>query len=261
MNSGTYQEIKWNSRLFLFYAGLATFMTLGVPYCVRLIFYYTSQWINWPNSQGFYEIMFYSLQLILGLTIYYFVVGKSALTLKLLNPKPTKQEIWVIHYLLIWLCIVVGFYITSHYLNPNFIDYVVSWWQPTKQSFNEDFVSFVVLAGLFEEPFFRGIITQFLLVGTGISFKVMRTKEKASLVIVSGVLFSIAHIYYQVKPFIILPLDWTQLITTFIVGCIWSYFYLKSGKLLGPILAHTGANAIQMLTGYVYLYVLEIQFF
>ncbi len=67
---------------------------------------------------------------------------------------------------------------------------------------------------------------------------------------VSGLLFSLAHIEYQVLPFRIVYIDVIQLSIIFVLGCFWSFMFLKTKSLLGPIIAHMSANFIQIMSGY-----------
>jgi len=68
--------------------------------------------------------------------------------------------------------------------------------------------------------------------------------------ILSGLVFSIAHIVYDITPFRIVRIDYLQLLITFFLGTMWATMLIKTKSLLGPVLAHTLANTIQIMSGY-----------
>ncbi len=45
-----------------------------------------------------------------------------------------------------------------------------------------------------------------------------------------------------------------QLGITFLLGIVWSVMFLKTKSLLGPVIAHTCANTIQIMSGYIAAY-------
>lgn len=232
---------------------LAAIISLFVPMISRVVLYYLQLNVDSFSNVPVLVFIFYLCQLILGLLLLNVVkrvfYKEQTISLRL----SFKSLGWVLKYLSVWSAVVLGFYTFSHFFNPNFLDYVESWWSLDKQSFSDDILTICLQAGAFEEPFFRGVIAQMILWGAGMSYQSMNRKMKFFVVFFNGFLFSIAHVYYNLFPFQMLPLDVTQLVTTLIVGSVITHYYYKNQNLLGPILAHTGGNIIQVMTGYGYI--------
>lgn len=153
----------------------------------------------------------------------------------------------------IWLLPVAMFYVIGLNYIAGFDAYISHYYVADKLAMQKDFIIGCLLAGIGEEPLFRGFIISSLV--PAVFGYVRAEKVRSPLVaIVSGLLFALAHIKYQIMPFRIIYIDGIQLGITFILGIVWAAMFLKTKSLLGPVIAHTCANTIQIMSGYIVAY-------
>jgi len=165
----------------------------------------------------------------------------------LANWKLTVKQ--VTRFVLIWFVLVTTFYSLSLNFVPGFDTYVSTYFVRDTTMVIKDFIAGCLLAGLGEEPLFRGLVV--IMLSSAISAQIRIGKYKLPMVaLVSGLLFMIAHIVYEISPFRVVRIDYLQLLITFTLGTVWATFLIKTKSLVGPILAHTIANIIQIMTGY-----------
>ncbi len=198
-------------------------------------------------------IFFYSLQTGIAIIIGRFVFHIS-LTDMGFNCKNGKLTIKMLGWFIpIWLLLVILFYVIGLNCIAEFDAYVSHYYVIDKLRMQKNLVTKCLLAGFGEEPFFRGFIVSSLV--TIIIRYVGIGKVKIPLVaIISGLLFALAHIEYQIMPFKIIYIDVVQLSVTFILGTFWSIMLIKTKSILGPIIAHTCANIFQVMGGYFVAY-------
>ena len=89
------------------------------------------------------------------------------------------------------------------------------------------FISVVVLAPIFEELIFRGMILQTL-----------SKYNKMFAIIVTSLLFGLLH------------LNITQAIPAFFMGLVLCYMYVQTDSILVTILAHAGNNFLALMSAY-----------
>ena len=149
-----------------------------------------------------------------------------------------------------WAAFVILFYVVFLIASPAFRLYVTQTF-PT-ESLAGDLVGGGLLAGIGEEPLFRALVVHILMVGSGADASVMEQKTKWGISVLTGVIFMSAHIGYTFVPVVsIVFIDPLNLASTLLLGTLWAMMYLKTKGLLGPILAHTGANLIQFSIGHI----------
>lgn len=234
----------------------------GVSFVIPLVSSMLLNHIQRANeslNQPARTLIYYVIQLILGTLVYIWMTGEWNFKIAELSKDLKDKVKWVGVYLSVFLVIVVAFYALSHVFNDDFLSYANSWWMLDRTVFIDTILTTCLQAGIFEEPFFRGIIAVLILRGIGLTYDGMKPSMKVCLVICNGALFSLAHVYYEVFPFRVLPLDYTQLLATFFVGCVMTHYYYKTRNIIGPILAHTGGNIIQVLVGYGYVFIMSQQ--
>lgn len=204
----------------------------------------------------FLETLFYMVQTGLVLLFMNRFMGLSLSEIGF-NTKNSEISLKVVKYfLVIWLLFIVSFYIVSFHFYSGFEAYVKGFFSPRLRSFGLDMLNGVACAGLGEEPLFRALVLLMLSRFSMGEWRIGKLKIP-HIAFFAGFFFMLAHIAYNVYPFEITHLDYLQLGSTFILGVFWSVLYLRTKSLLGPILAHTGANGIQFLCGYlfsVYIY-------
>lgn len=198
-------------------------------------------------------ILFYSMQTGISIIIGCFVLNNS-LTEMGFNLKNVKLTLKMLAWFIpIWLLLDILFYIIGFNCIANFDVYVSHYYIIDKLIIQKDLIIGCLLAGVGEEPLFRWFVVTSLV--TIITRYVGGGKVKIPLVaIMSGLLFALAHIEYQIMPFRIIYIDGIQLGITFILGTIWSIMFIKTKSLLGPIIAHMCANTIQIMSGYFVAY-------
>lgn len=201
----------------------------------------------------FLSIVFYSVQT--GIPIIYgcFIMHRSITEMgfNINNVKLTLRMLgWFIP---IWLLLDILFYVIGLIYITDFDLFISHYFVKDKLTMQKDLIIGCVLAGIGEEPLFRGfIVTSLIMI---IKRYVAVGKVKIPLVaIMSGLLFALAHIEYQIMPFRIIYIDGIQLSITFILGTFWSIMFIKTKSLIGPIIAHMCANVIQIMSGYFVAY-------
>lgn len=240
----------------LMYYFIATCVSVVVPFISSILIHFIQR-ENESISLPVLILIFYLCQLGIGIGILKVMTDPMDFRLSQILTDWRHQLKWVLVYLSIWFAIITIFYTLSHFLNSDFYNYASSWWLLDQKAFINEMLTTCLQAGFFEEIFFRGVVAFLILYGTGLSYDEMKPSMRVCIVCYSGLLFSLAHVYYDVFPFRILPLDYTQLLTTFIVGCIMTHFYFITRNIIGPILAHTGGNIIQVLIGYGYVFMMK----
>lgn len=199
------------------------------------------------------SVVFYSMQtgtaIILGKYIMHTTITEMGFNLN--NGKLTFRMLrW---FAPIWLLPVIMFYAVGLNCIAGFDVFISHYYVADKLTMQKDLIIGCLLAGMGEEPLFRGFVITSLV---PVIFEYVRAeKVRIPLVaIVSGLLFALAHIEYQIMPFKIIYIDGIQLSITFILGIVWSVMFLKTKSLLGPVIAHTCANIIQIMGGYIVAY-------
>lgn len=201
----------------------------------------------------FLTIFFYSIQAGIPIVFGSFIMHNSIKEMGF-NLRNVKLTLRILRWFIpIWLLLDILFYVIGVNCIAGFDTYVLHYFVKDKMAMQKDLIIGCLLAGLGEEPLFRGFIVTSLV--TAITRYVDIGKVKIPLVaIVSGVLFALAHIEYQIMPFRIINIDGIQLSITFILGTLWSVMFIKTKSLLGPIIAHMCANVIQITSGYFIAY-------
>lgn len=155
---------------------------------------------------------------------------------------------FLIFALLILIVILVYDTITYIFFNPLWEELQNSI-IPTASELRLKLIFQSFFPGLGEESLFRGFLISFL-VGK-LQLNLEEKKSKIFLILVSGLLFSIAHIYYDTKPFRITHFEIDQLCLAFFSGILYSFMYLKTKSLLGPILSHNFSNVAMTISSYI----------
>lgn len=160
-------------------------------------------------------------------------------------------------FIVIWSVAVIAFFVIALNLSQGFGSYIKSLCPPDFCYILKDFITGVILAGIGEEPLFRSFVVLTLINYWDDSFKLGKlTVPHVS--IISGFIFMTAHIGYNLYPsFTITHLDPLQLLFTFVLGTVWATIFVKTRSLLCPVLAHSGANAIQYATGYITSFIIK----
>ncbi len=233
-------------------------MAHGIPAIARL----TAELIDYsfipidPVRQTAYMFVTYALQ---------FALTVAAIRVFMAKRLPdagfnlqNKAESWkaLRHFMLAWTGILAGFYAVALVLTPSFLDYLKSFCPPGAWYGVRNVVGGSILAGLGEEPLFRGFVLLFLAKHWHGDIRIGKLRlTHASLI--TGFIFMSAHIGYVFAPrFEIVHLDGLQLVYTFALGVTWSHMFEKTKSLLAPVLSHIWANFIQYALAYVTVYLL-----
>jgi membrane protease YdiL (CAAX protease family) len=198
----------------------------------------------------------YILQIMMALIVIKLFVSKrlSDAGFTLINHK---QSILILkRFMIVWAGIVLVFYTVALILIPAFEDYLKGFCPPDISVGIKNIVGGSMLAGLGEEPLFRGFVVLMLAKQWDGGVRVgKRTISYVSLL--SGLIFMTAHIGYVFVPqFEFVHIDPLQLTYTFILGVFWSSVFEKTKSLLAPVAAHIWANFIQYALGYAAVFLL-----
>ncbi len=106
------------------------------------------------------------------------------------------------------------------------------------------------LSGTCEEPLFRGFVI--LVLAKSWKSKINVAGIDISIAtIIAAILFSYAHIGFDLFPFEITRLSPPQLVYAFILGIVYGEVFDRTKSLLGPILLHNISNVISITYGYL----------
>jgi membrane protease YdiL (CAAX protease family) len=167
----------------------------------------------------------------------------------LLNKDKSKK--FLKNFVISWFFIVLIFYILSINFMPGFKSYVSNFAPADYPPMFKDLMfNILLLAGIGEEPLFRSLIILPLIKDWSGELKI-KNISIPHLSIISGVIFSLGHIGYNVYPFSITYLDSMNILPTFVLGVCWATFFIRTKSLFSPILAHSCANVIQYLAAYI----------
>ncbi len=230
-------------------------VALFLPVIISYILLLPGAYIDGNSLAGgiFLGIVFYSMQTGIAIILGSFIMHTSITEMgfNLNNIKITFRMLrWFIP---IWLLLVIMFYVIGLNCIADFDVFVSHYYVTDKMAMKKDLIIGCLLAGIGEEPLFRGFIITSL-VPIMMEYVCIKKYENPLVAIVSGLLFAFAHIEYQIIPFKIIYIDGIQLSITFILGIFWSIMFLKTRSLLGPIVAHMCANVIQIMSGYIVAY-------
>lgn len=197
-------------------------------------------------------IIFYTVQT--GLSILFVkIILKKSLSEMGFNTHNKTNALKIIKWFLgIWLILVTAFYTVAVMVVPDFSTYIKIYYVKDTSRLVIDIIKGCLLAGIGEEPLFRGVVI--LLLTCVISISKNEKRSILAVALLSGVFFSAAHIAYNVFPFEIVLIDYVQLTITFILGTFWAVLYMRTKSLVWSIIAHSCANTIQILMGYFVAY-------
>ena len=118
----------------------------------------------------------------------------------------------------------------------------------TSLNFVGYFLFQVLLSGTSEEVLFRAmVIFPMLYVGkrAGLSDKT----NTIIAVVVSIIIFMLAHVNFGFNPFRVTNFNFMQQLTVLTFGAFYAYLLIKTRSLVGPVLAHNWLNGVIILFG------------
>jgi len=232
-----------------------TSVALFLPVTINYILFLPSTYIDGNSLAGsaFLSVCFYSIQAAIAIVLGRYIMNHSIEELGF-NLKNDKLMLRMLGWFVpIWLLIVILFYVIGLNHFDGFDGLISHYFVKDNLVMQKDLIIGCFLAGIGEEPLYRGFVVTALIpvitrcVGIG--------KVKIPLVaLISGLLFMSAHVEYQIMPFKIIYADGIQLGTTFVLGTFWAIMFMRTKSLVGPILAHMSANTIQLMIGYYVAY-------
>lgn len=195
------------------------------------------------------SIVFYALQTGMAILVVRYLLKYSISDMGF-NLKNWKTSIkYVLKFSLIWLILDILFYLICIKYMRGFDSYIAYYYVKDSNNLLKDILVGCMMAGIGEEPLFRGLII--LILSPVITNQLNLGKIKLPLLaLFSGFIFMLAHIVYEISPFRVVRIDYMQLFLTFLLGTTWATIFIKTKSLLGPIMAHSFANTIQIMSGY-----------
>ncbi len=110
-------------------------------------------------------------------------------------------------------------------------------------------LGFVLMAGVGEEPLFRGMV----MIDIGRYWRGMvriGNWKIPSSGVVAAFIFMLGHIGYTLSPFAITNFPTYNLFLTFTFSLYYAYVFHRTGSLLGPIISHSYYNRIANVLGF-----------
>ena len=240
-----------NVRRIFFVTSVALFL----PVTINYILFLPSTYIDGNSLAGsvFLPVCFYSMQVAIAIVLGRYIMHNSIAEMGF-NRKNIKLTLRILAgFVPIWLLIVILFYVIGLNCFNGFDGLISHYFVKDRLVMQKDLIIGCFLAGIGEEPLFRGFVVTFLV--AVITRSVGVGKVKIPLVaLISGLLFMLSHVEYQIMPFKIIYADGIQLGTTFLLGTFWAIMFMRTQSLIGPIIAHMSANTIQLMIGYFVAY-------
>lgn len=234
---------KTNSQMFIiFIMVLFIIQTIASKLggAIADLFDYIS--INIDNS-FFWITVHHFVQMIIALLFIFAIHKKKGIDFYL-KPKKDKTGIkYTVIFSIIILVYVLFSYIVSYKLS-NIPPYTYEL-NLTNILGNLGFQ--LLLSGTSEEILFRALP----IIALGYVFRESEHKNYRLEIIVSALLFSIAHISWSINPFTI-SFSWFQLIYAFVLGLIYGITYVKSKSIIYPIIMHGLSNFFMVGIGYIF---------
>lgn len=234
---------------------LAASLSVTIPFISKYIITLINLSINGNSliENLLIRIFFYSIQTGLAVLFARFILRYSVsdMGFNFKNFNETIRELR--RFIIIWFPLVIAFYFISLKFVSGFSTYISSYYIKDSKMLLIDFIIGCLLAGIGEEPLFRGLIV--IVLSSVITKEINIGKFKLPITaILSGIFFMIAHIVYEISPFRVVRIDYLQLFITFCLGTVWATLFIRTKSLIGPILAHSYANTIQIMSGYFVAY-------
>lgn len=157
----------------------------------------------------------------------------------------------VIQFALVWWIIQlsVGFYMMSNGTVADLFSFEL-----TVKNYLGYFLFQILLSGTSEELLYRALLIGLLLfLGNQAGFS--KKLNIALAVMISMIAFIIGHVSYTIFPFAILSYNVLQLLTVVIFGGFYTYLFIKTKSIFGPILAHNVLNGIIVLSSLILTFV------
>lgn len=218
-----------------YYAGVAIFMLMALFFGLQLGIVLTIQFL--PIQLDNASLLVYST-LVFAMIMLIIVVGwayclKSKYNLAnigmILGDKTCKKQPLFIALVLLFAWIGVG-YCLANWLDKTPIAFMAE--LASEQSFYALLILVVVIAPIYEELLFRGLIFGLISQAT---FKNKQTQAFWAIMI-SSVLFTLVHLQY----------DWFGLGLIFVLAVLLGWVRYRSGSIVIPIILHSINNGLAM---------------
>lgn len=118
------------------------------------------------------------------------------------------------------------------------------------RNFTGNFLFELLLSGTSEEILFRAMIIPPMLV----FFRAFLRRESVAwgaAIAIATLVFTLAHINFNLNPFAVTHLNIAQLVTCVIFGVYYGLLMKKTGSILGPMLAHNLLNGVITLSALI----------
>lgn len=101
----------------------------------------------------------------------------------------------------------------------------------------------ILFSGTSEEILFRALVIQLIIYLPG-KFAGSAKVSNIAAVTSATIIFTLAHINFNLNPFQITYLNPLQLITCFLFGIFYGYLFIKTKSVIGPMIAHNMLNGV-----------------
>jgi membrane protease YdiL (CAAX protease family) len=214
---------------------------------------YLNDLINTDDSRKTILILTIQELLQLGLAIFLFkkLVKKDICYLGF-NLKNIKLSLKIFTiFSIVWIIVIVLYNVSMFVFNRSLYNVFLQNPLPSKE-YIQTYIGFqAIFPGLCEETLFRGFIL-YVLINNGWTNSIKIGKVDITYsAILSGIIFMCAHIYYNILPFEITHINYTQLLIAFFLGTFQAIIFEKTKSLLGPVLIHNFSNLTNTLCGYL----------
>lgn len=159
-------------------------------------------------------------------------------------------------FVIVWTPIILLFFLCGALFVPGFGGYITGLYPPRWEAVAATLgFDLLMLSAIGEEPIFRPFVGLGLQTRWGKTIRVGRV-EVSYAAVLSGVIFMLAHVHFDLMPFRIIHVDPIKLLLNIVLGIFWAAVFERTRSLLCTLLAHTYSNLLIYVCGFVTAYLL-----
>ncbi len=208
-------------------------------------------WLNDFNEK-ILVIKIFSQLFMLGFAILgykLFIGGKiKDIGFKRADRLPVKRIILI--FLIVFLLILISFYLMLYFVDPITWSNLINDSLPSTSIIIKDLLFTGTLPGLCEETLYRGFLLMLFVKGSWDNNQKISSSKTIILALISAFIFMVAHLSYTFETFKIYY-DSYQLLTSFVLGFVQAFVFLKTRNLWGSIIIHNSSNVLFSVSYYI----------
>ena len=194
-----------------------------------------------PDNVFLFKTVHHIVQAAIALVIIFIITKTKKVSFRL---KPIKNSAGI-KYTCIFTAVIFVYVVISYFVGTKTGSVVPYAFELNRRNCLGDLMFQLLLSGPSEEILFRALPITVL----GMINKDGKKKEWAAILI-SALLFGIAHIGWSINPFSI-SFSWFQVVYAAVLGIAYGITYVKSESIIYPMIMHSMSNVIMDGVGFL----------